>query len=222
MPYVNCPNCGQKALTVASRCPQCGLPFENQFSQHQESGAGAPRSKRALFIAGAAVAILVMEAVLGGRGTAPPTKLPSTAVEQTAPRKPAPPQKRPAPAADSVRAVATPPAHPQAAPAPPVRQEVVPPAPASESPPAPAAAPAPVASTAPAAPPGARRLYANIWVNVRSQRSNASAVIQILRPGQAALVDTLIEGWYRVVGGDKGVGYVDKHFLQASPPADAQ
>jgi uncharacterized protein YgiM (DUF1202 family) len=216
MPYVNCPNCGQKALTVATRCPQCGLAFENQFSQAQELVAKQPRSKRGLFIAAAVVAIVLMEAVLRGPGAPPPSRLPTTAVAPNPPPAPVVTARPPEVPVDTVRAAPPPPpAETKVEAAPPATVSAVPAAPAHTA--EPAAAPA----TGAIVRPGTRRLYANIWVNVRSERSNSSNVIQILRPGQAVVVDTLIQGWYRIVAEHDAVGYVDKHYLQESPPPDA-
>ena len=198
MPYVNCPNCGQKALRVATRCPQCGLPFESQFSQNLRLTPKPRRSLLGFLLAGAVIAALVAQEVWRRLPAPPSTPLPAVVVDTTPltlPRSQPKPEPRPQPK-----------------PPPPAPKESPPPTPVSP----PTTAPAP--ATAPAVLPGTQRRYANDWVNVRAERSNRAAVVQILRPHQMVLVDTLAQGWYRVVADQKGLGYVDSHFLSATPP----
>lgn len=195
MPYVNCPNCGQKALGVATRCPQCGLPFESQFSQNLELAPKPRRSLLGFLVAGVVIAALIIQEVWRRLPAAPSTPLPPVAVD-TSPLPLAQPKPRPEPQA------------------PPQGQSAAP-APARVSPPA----PAPVPVTPPVNVQSAEERYANDWVNVRAERSSKAPVVQILRPGAMVLVDTLVQGWYRVVADQQVVGYVDSHFLQANPPA---
>jgi SH3 domain-containing protein len=200
MTYVNCPNCGQKALGVATRCPQCGLPFESQFSQNLRSTPQPRRNLLGFLIAGAVIAALVIQEVWRRLPPAPSTPLPAMVVDTAPlqqPKSQATPQPRPEP---------QPPAQKESPPPTPVRTPTVTPAPSS--------APAVVPAEAPAT----KRRYANTWVNVRSGPSNSAAVVQILRPGDMVLVDTLAQGWCRVVAAQRILGYVDSHFLATAPP----
>jgi len=194
MPYVNCPNCGQKALTVATRCPQCGLPFESQFILHQGSGPKPRRGLALLLAVGAVVALVVVEVLRHGFQATTLAPAPVMVLDSAPPPVPQPPaESLPTTSSDSAPSVAPAPARPVAA----------------------APAPAPIVST-----PTERR-YASNWVNVRAERSNLAAVVRILRPGETLLVDSLARGWYRVVADQKVVGYVDSHFLASSPPPAA-
>ncbi len=198
MPYVNCPNCGQKALRVATRCPQCGLAFESQFSQNLRLTPKPRRSLLGFLIAGAVIAALVFQEVWRRVPTAPSTPLPAVVVDTTplpTPQNHPQPELKPQPQAQARAPKASPP-------------------PAPVSPPAAAAAPV----TVPAGLPATQRRYANDWVNVRAERSSKAPVVQILRPGEMVLVDTLAQGWYRVVADQKILGHVDAHFLSATPP----
>jgi hypothetical protein len=55
-------------------------------------------------------------------------------------------------------------------------------------------------------------------MNVRADRSSTAPVIRILHPGEVILVDSLKQGWYRVVSDLQGLGYVDRRYLDTSPP----
>jgi len=200
MPYINCPNCGQKALGVATRCPQCGLPFESQFSQNLRSTPSIRRNLLGFLLAGAVIAALVIQEVWRRLPAAPSTKLPALVVDTT----PLPlPKKQTRPGAE---------AKPQAQTQAQAPKESPPPAAVSP----PTTVPAP--GTVPSIPTSTQRRYANDWVNVRAEHSSRAPVVQILRPGQMVLVDTLEQGWYRVVADQKVLGYVDSHFLTATPP----
>ena len=102
-------------------------------------------------------------------------------------------------------------------------EDTVPPlAAADTAPPAPDTTPtsaAPAVTTAPPPPPtpGLRR-YARTWVNVRSGRSGAAPGIRVLSPGDTVLVDSLRRGWYRVLVNGRPQGYVDRTYLDTSPP----
>jgi len=64
---------------------------------------------------------------------------------------------------------------------------------------------------------GAISRYASTWVNIRAGRSPRAPVLRILRPGDLVQVDSLQEGWYRVVSQQRPLGYVDRRFLSSSP-----
>jgi hypothetical protein len=79
--------------------------------------------------------------------------------------------------------------------------------------------PAPIPAAEPAGTAAGERRYANTWANIRADRRNTAPVLRILHPGEAVLVDSLAQGWYRVVTDPQALGYVDRRFLDATPPA---
>jgi uncharacterized protein YgiM (DUF1202 family) len=64
---------------------------------------------------------------------------------------------------------------------------------------------------------GDARRYATTWINVRATRRNSSPVLRVLRPGEAVQVDSLAQGWYRVVSVGGEPGYVDRRLLDSAP-----
>ena len=83
--------------------------------------------------------------------------------------------------------------------------------------------PTPVAigDSAPAAAPPAGapfQRYARTWVSIREGRTDSAPAVRTLEPGEAVLVDSLSQGWYRVVVDGQPVGYVDRTYLDAVPP----
>jgi hypothetical protein len=220
MSYTVCPNCGQNALSVATRCPRCGLAFEAQFFSHS---APRPRPRRlslGLLLAGVVVAMLVANALWQRFGVAP-----VTSGMEPAPPAPARPQPKPEPPRKPVVAVresvVTPPPEVRPTPAP---QVAVPPASHPLAVRESVAPVAPVARTPVSAPVslrtgGGRVFYASTWLNVRSDRSSASPVLRILGPGAAVSVDSLSQGWYRVTSDREPPGWVDRRLLDTLPPA---
>jgi hypothetical protein len=238
MSYTVCPNCGQNALPVATRCPKCGVAFESQFIRH----APPPprRTPIGLILAGAVLTILAGNALWQKFGVTP----------EAAPfvRKPAPaPAPRPAPVSTPALAQAGPAAEslvtvretavttpapaphvsvPPASP-PPVAHLPVATSPAVSVPAArvsaatvPAAtvrAPAPVV-TAASTVRAAKTLYSSTWLNLRAERRNSSPVLRVLRPGEVVRVDSLSQGWYRVVSDADQPGWVDRRLLDSLPP----
>lgn len=92
--------------------------------------------------------------------------------------------------------------------------------PAAAEVPAAVPAPSPTPARTPPADESLERRYASTWVNVRAGRSGLAPVIQILKPGEAISVDSLRQGWYRVVADGQTLGYVDRSLIGA-PPAPA-
>jgi uncharacterized protein YgiM (DUF1202 family) len=76
---------------------------------------------------------------------------------------------------------------------------------------------APTAQAEPVSIDVALQRIAQVWANVRAERSNTAAIVRVLNPGEVVAVDSLQQGWYRVVT-DQGVGYVDQHYLDTLPP----
>jgi Bacterial SH3 domain len=199
--YTICPSCGQKALTVATRCPRCGLAFEAQFFRQTTSGFKSRRIPVGILIAGVVVTLLAANALRRrldvARSIPPAPPAPTVSVPSVAPHPQ--PQK-----ASAVKE--------------PVTTTVSLPKPVTESLPA---APEVAQRAAPEPDedvPGQRR-YASTWMNVRADPSNKAPVLRILRPGESVHVDILEQGWYRVVSDGEPAGYVDRRFLDADPPA---
>jgi hypothetical protein len=62
------------------------------------------------------------------------------------------------------------------------------------------------------------RRWAKTWVNVRAGRSGSSDAVRVLDPGEPVGVDSLGQGWYRVLVDGVPLGYVDRTFLAPAPP----
>jgi hypothetical protein len=194
MPYTVCPNCGQRALRVATRCPRCGVAFESQFIRH--APPPARRIPVGLILAGAVLTILAGNALWQKFGVAPgataivrrpapaPAPAPTIAARPEPVRQPAvtpaetPASPRPAtPRAAEPRVAAPAPMVPRPAPGLAVTPPVTAPA-------APVRAPASsvtVAARATASPENAaaraKRLYSSTWLNLRAERRNSSPVL---------------------------------------------
>jgi ribosomal protein L37E len=93
MTYMECPQCGRKALSVATRCPHCGVAFPSQPLRRSASGHRLDRL-RPLFAVGA---VLVLGTVL------------LAVIMPRLESKPAAPA-RVTPSVDTTPALATPPA----------------------------------------------------------------------------------------------------------------
>ncbi len=230
MSYIHCPNCNQKALSVATRCPRCGVAFETRPSPAMP-GAGRRRSHPALLALGTVLVLVIANAIRLQFGSAGGLTPPSPTARNVPPPRPV--ATRPEPTRPSGDSAATPKAP---SPAPATRApSATPTGPQSPAPTvvsAPPAAPRPDAvPTAPAvrapaprpAPPadddGAlSRRYASTWVNLRTRPRPAAAVVRVLAPGEAVLVDTVERGWYRVVADGEEIGYVDQRLLDTARP----
>ena len=210
MPYTVCPNCGQKALRVATRCPKCGIAFEAQFYQHSAPPPRSHGKSVGILIAGVAVVLLVANA-LWRRFDVPLPPAPQVRKVATAPPRepqPLPQTQTPRESLGAVReSLGT-------APLPQPRLPASPPA----------AAPrvvAPSATLTPIAAAATPHRYASTWMNVRAERRNSAAVLRILHPGEAVQVDSLSQGWYRVVSSGEESGWVDRRLLDSVPPPHA-
>ena len=203
MTYINCPSCGQKALTVATRCPRCGAAFESRLSRHPETVSTRPRLSLSPLIIVALAVILGVVAVRHKRAVPSPTPPPTSPVDSaSSPRHR--PAGAPAVAADSTRA-ALPPSPPQSESPPPASNR------ARVSEPTPFTGPPVSDRTA--------RRYARTWVNIRARPSSTAPVIRVLRPRQVVLVGSLEQGWYRVMDDREASGFVDGRYLDATPSA---
>ncbi len=72
MSYIECPECGQRALSVATRCPRCGHGFPTQLFLHPVSGPRVHRRRPVLVVAGALVAVAAMVVVVRYRAASGP------------------------------------------------------------------------------------------------------------------------------------------------------
>jgi hypothetical protein len=214
MSYTICSSCGQKALQVATRCPRCGLAFEEQFLSRSRPARPPRRVPFVLLLTGTVVTVLLANALrrsvtLQQEGMTPaPTPPAVVAAAPVAPPVAAAPS--PIAAADTFapdssprRDSARPPAVVAAAPAPAPAAVVPPPTP-----------PVPSAATT-VTDPGQHRT-ASTWVNVRASRSSAAPVLGVLSPREVVRVDSLLAGWYRVITDRFPPGYADRRLLDVA------
>ena len=206
MSYTICSSCGQKALRVATRCPRCGLAFEEQFLSRARSTPKPRRAPLVLLIIGVVVALLGANALMRRLTIAsqrsPPVAPPGSAVIPAPATDTRPTPRREIPSAR----IESP------GPAPLPRVPVDSPASAPRIVELPAPAPVDRITT--------QRRYASTWMNVRAGRSKTAAVLRILSPGEAVQTDSLVRGWYRVVSDRLPPGYVDRRLLNdAHTPA---
>jgi ribosomal protein L37E len=194
MTYMECPQCGRKALSVATRCPHCGVAFPSKPFQRSASGYRFDRLRPALAVVG----VLLLGAALLT------VVLPRLESKAAAPA-------RGASSGETSPAFATPPG-------------AVPSDSAGDGDPSEDLEPVqpPAVPSAPITPalrgPLAQR-FARTWVNVRSGRSRAAPAIRVLNPGDAVQVDSLSRGWYRVLIDGRAAGYVHRSNLDPVSPA---
>jgi ribosomal protein L37E len=203
MTYMECPQCGRKALSVATRCPHCGVAFPSKPLRRSAPGYRLDRLRPVLalggvlLLGGALLAVVVPR--LGQKGAAPARGTPSG---ETSPTLATPPGAVPADSA--AEAVASDGVAPEAG------------APDRAAPAQPRAASTASVTPTPASPLATR--FARTWVNVRDARSRAAPAVRVLNPGDAVQVDSLIRGWYRVLIGGRAAGYVHRSNLDPIPP----
>jgi hypothetical protein len=170
---MECPQCGRKALSVATRCPHCGVAFPSKPLQRSAPGYRLDRMRPVLAVGGVLVLSAVLLAVVLPR-------LASVAAPARA-----------APSGETSPTLAT---LPRAVPA----DSLVAAGPSDAVTPVqpPVASSAPITPTSPS--PLAKR-FARTWVNVRGGRGRATPTVRVLNPGDAVQVDSLSRGWYRVL-----------------------
>lgn len=79
MSYIECPKCGQRALSVATRCPRCGHAFPTQFIRHPVSEPKLRRLWPVLIATGALVAVVAMVVAVRHRAGPKPVTVPPVA-----------------------------------------------------------------------------------------------------------------------------------------------
>lgn len=79
MTYMECPQCGRKALSVATRCPHCGVAFPSRPLRRPASSRGLDRLRPLLALVGVVAVAFAMVAVImprlqskPGSGAPPP------------------------------------------------------------------------------------------------------------------------------------------------------
>lgn len=218
--YLTCTNCGQKSPDSAGRCKNCGRAFGRAEPAPGNSGLKRDTIPVAVLLAGAAFLVFAAFKLWPAFATTPAsTPAESTAVAApretttvaTAPPTPAPKPAAVAPA-DTVRAATQAPAR---------KPESPPPAPDS------VVRVRDTAATTPTPPPAeaepvtidvAHQRIAQVPAFLRAEPSKSGAVVRILQAGEVVTVDSLVQGWYRVVTDSQGVGYVGQQYLDTLPP----
>lgn len=229
MSYIHCPNCNQKALSVATRCPRCGVAFESRPAP-AAPGGGRRRTHPALLAVGTVLVLVIANAVRVQFGSVGGLNPPSPAAKDVPPprpvaTRPAPAVPQPGTTATRSESVPAPASSPSGAAAP-TGPHAPPASIAAAPPPAPHRDSTPVVSRTAAPPPtelaaedaSFTRRYASTWVNLRTGPRPASAVVRVLAPGEAVMVDTVERGWYRVVANGEEIGYVDQRLLDTARP----
>ena len=83
MPYIECPDCGHKALSVATRCPRCGHAFPARLLQRVDASRG--RDWPSALLAGTIVIGAIVVVATLRRPGARPSERRAPAVEANAP-----------------------------------------------------------------------------------------------------------------------------------------
>ncbi len=199
-----CPGCGKAVLSVATRCPRCGYAFETRYDRQIDPKPLRPRVPGPALIVIAIIVVVsanyLWKSGRGGSHDSSTTPTPPVPAALTARTDSIPAKPQPVAVAPKTDGVAAPKPQPLVLP-----------------PPAPTTAPAPQPPPREPKPArGAERRFATTWINVRAVRSNKSKVVRILKPGEAVQVDSLGEGWYKIISGEPG--YADRRLLASSPP----
>ncbi len=222
MAYIDCPECGQRALSVATRCPRCSHSFIQDRALDPEDTPEPKRHPVALAV-GAVLVLALVSVMLRESGSRSGTPTGNLAMD------PPPADSAIVIVPDSVDLAGREVADSGevdsvvqarsdsvllvtaqalvAAPPPTAVEEIAPSRPAA-------------AVTAALATPGGalRQRWSSTWVNVRAERSGGSPSVTVLNPGQAVQVDSLSRGWYRVWLDGSPIGFVDRSFLDSIAP----
>jgi hypothetical protein len=214
MPEIECPQCGHRALSVATRCPRCGHEFPPNLIQPLPSTAERHWVRWSVMGA-VALALIIVVGRFGRDESASTTSKPprpeaaAMVVGDTTPRDTVRRDSIP-PAAAVAPAQQPPPLKPaptRPQPQPQLQPQAAPPERRSDVPPSGPAVPAA----------GLEQRYATVFVNVRRSRSPSATTTAVLQPGEAVLVDSLRRGWYRITRDGRVLGYADRRFLSTTP-----
>ena len=205
MAYMDCPECGKTMLSIATQCPHCGYQFPPQQLKLSIPPPRARMVRPALVLALALMALAaVVVAFQSWRGSS------GAGVEPGVASVPPPVTERQQPVETAL---------PDTAAVGQIGQDSLPRAPGVADTTAALAAPAPVQPPPAAAPTGQQsRRYASTWVNVRRDRGRDAPTVRVLEPGDAVLVDSLDQGWYRVSIGGQPIGYAHRANLVVRAP----
>lgn len=230
MVMIRCPNCGQRALDIATTCPQChSILIQNPLETHnwgalRECGrcrkhiernaavcpycghrVRAARLAARTVAAVAGLAVLVAAAVAAWRSGAVDSLRSVLRAGRPAPEAQAPvtvPSPALTPPADPMEVVAAP-----ITASGPTDSAVT-----AEAPPpraTPAAVPVPAA--------GLVTRWTGEWANVRTARDTASEVVRVLAPNVAIEVGDMRQGWWALYLGGAFVGYIANSVLRTDP-----
>ena len=101
MSYTLCPRCGQKALSIATRCPHCGDPFEIQHS-YEGTGSRPRKTPVAFLVVVLGVIYFGVDNLRSGphapEGAFPPLAIQADPIPQPPPEPQPPSPPEPAPA----------------------------------------------------------------------------------------------------------------------------
>jgi ribosomal protein L37E len=235
MVMIRCPNCGQRTLDVASKCPKCGhVLLQNPLEASAQSDLVSCRRcgkhidrrtavcpycghhvsrARKLMRAGWVFAGLAVVAAAGygaWRGGYLEALIPKqTPAAATAPSPQEPVSQAP-PTAQPI--VVLPVDSGRAADS----VATAPPTPQTTAPETTAPSPSPVAD-----PPGSFLVrWTSEWANVRESRSIDSPVVRVLAPGSEVRVARMRDGWWEYYESGAMRGYIANSVLGADPPAN--
>jgi hypothetical protein len=221
--YIRCPQCGAKALNVATMCPKCRVPLTQNPMQAGPHGlhpcahcaklidrdadicpfcgyhVRRARARRRILAIAAVVVVVLGGGTFGLVRAGGVAGLGDWIARMTAtdPIVPTIPQ---APLAEREQPVF-------AMPEPDLT---------------PVAEPARAAPTAPVVVPPLVVRYATGWANIRASRGTDSTAIGVLRPGDTVRVATPIGGWWAVWRDGVRVGFVAADLLRTTPiPPDS-
>lgn len=219
--FLTCTNCLQKSPDSATKCKHCGRAFGRAPERPGDSGSRGT----SISIAGIVVltALVIFAAFrfwpsFGATAAAVPPESTSvaapretTAVAAGAPAPATTPKPPAAAPADTTRAVAPASSQPPAATRPQARDTTTPPADTARPEPSQAAA-------EPISIDPAHQRIAQVYANMRAEPNNTATILRVLTPGEVVSIDSLAQGWYRVVIDSVSVGYVGQQYLDTLPP----
>jgi len=188
--YRECPACGKRALSIATRCPACGHELLMQPIRREERNRDAAvRRPPAVLATGLGAIVVLGAAGLFAHGSRHVAQDREVAMRESA----------------TAGAPGKPPALPDSANA--VGPRMV----LDSSSAAAVAAPSALPDSAPGAQAVTR--HARTWTKVHDKRSVDAELVAVLLPGDTVLADSLDRGWWRVALEGQVLGYVSARTL---------